>query len=312
MRVGQTPFRLAFALAASLHAGDSPAQPKSDSFGLQILVDRRSFRLGDPAVLTLTVTLPETSTLDASALWSDTVPHVEWLSPLKADTATIAGKRSITFTRGFTSFDSGRWVIPAAVLFIEGRRFSGDTVGVEVGTVLLTGEDYRDIGDILEAEEGSEGHSRLLYALSAGLLLSVAAWWVFRAWRRRRAVATTYSRSPEDAFARAMAGLDALTGTDLKGDSGIRELHTSLYGILRTYLQEAHGWRVSSLTTGDLLALLASHGTDRYELAKVAGVLRMSDAVRFARHLPSEEESLRSVGDLRSFIRFIHETIRPA
>jgi hypothetical protein len=69
---------------------------------------------------------------------------------------------------------------------------------------------------------------------------------------------------------------------------------------------------VSSLTTGDLLALLASHGEDRDELARVAGVLRLSDAVRFARHLPSMEESLRSVGDLRSFIRFIHETIRPA
>jgi hypothetical protein len=312
MRVRQTPFRLAFALAASLHAVDSPAQTKTDSSGVQTLVDRRAIRLGDPAVLTLTITLPETSTLDASTLWSDTVPHVEWLSPWRADTTTLAGKRRISYTRGFTSFDSGRWVIPAPAFIIDGRRFSGDTVGVEVGTVPLTGEDYRDIGDILEAEEASEGRSRLLYALLVGLLLSAATWWLFRVRRRRREAMTPFSRSPEDAFSKAMSGLDALTGTDLKGDSGIRELHTSLYGILRTYLREAHGWRVSSLTTGDLLALLASHGEDRDELARVAGVLRLSDAVRFARHLPSMEESLRSVGDLRSFIRFIHETIRPA
>lgn len=306
------PCRFAFLLAAALHAMGSSAWSQTDGVEVQTRADRHSIRLGDPAVLTVTVTLPDASSLDANAIWSDTIPHIEWLSPLKADTVPLAGGRRISLTRGFTSFDSGSWVIPPPSLVIDGRRVSGDTTGIEVGTVPLTGDDYRDIGDILEAEEGPAGSGWPLHAILAGLLLSAASWWLYRARRRKKARPAAFPASPREAFSKAMSGLEALIGKGLAGDSDVRELHTSLYAILRCYLHEAHGWRVSSLTTGDLLALLASHCPDRDELARVAGVLRLSDAVRFARHLPSRDESLRSVGDLRSFIRFLHETVRPA
>lgn len=274
---------------------------------LETRVDRRVIRLGDPAVLTVSVTLPEGATLDASSAWADTIPRFEWLTAVRADTVTHEGGMRISFSRVFTGFDSGRWTIPSMAFVIDGRVFRSDTVGVEVGTVPLTGDEYRDIGDIFETEETPDSSPRILFiVLVLSVLLGTAAWLHLRL-RRGDAGLSSMSGSPEDAFDEAMKSLDLLKDQSLADPRGTKAFHSSLYDVLRGYLGSALGWKVSSLTTGDLLVFLAARCSDREPVARLAACLRLSDAVRFARHSPPAEESRRCVSDIRSFIRYLHE-----
>lgn len=310
MTVRERPIlRAALSAALLLLALEYTANGQPRGSVLETRVDRREIRLGDPAVLSVTVELPDGSVLDASGAWPDSLPRFEWLTPLRADTAVADGGWRITFSRGFTSFDSGLWTFPSMAFVVDGRNLRSDTVGMQVGTVPLAGTDYRDIGDILEAGEVEDGRSRLPYAIAALLTMGLAAWLYLRS-RRRDDGPSAASPAPDDAYERAMKELDALIGRDLSGVDAVRGFHHSLYEVLRAYLEKGHGWRVSSLTTGDLLAFLAARCPDRGSVTALADCLRLSDAVRFARHLPSEWDSRRCVSDVRSFIRCIHETPR--
>ena len=278
--------------------------------GLDTRVDRREIRLGDPDMLTVTLTLPKGSSMDASRVWPDSIHRFEWLSPVRADTTVVEGGIRISFSRGFTSFDSGRWTMPSLAFVIDGRTYRTDTIGIQVNTVPLTGPDYRDIGDILEAEQAPSPMQRILpIALALSFMLMLAAWLYLR--RRRKDVDSPFGGRPHsDAFDAAMRELDLLSEEGLADPGKAKDFHTSLYDVFRGYLEKAHGWGVSSLTTGDLLAFLAVRCTDREAFTRLAACLRLSDAVRFARHIPPVEDSRRSVSDIRSFIRHLHENAR--
>ena len=298
--------RLAF-LAGFLFGLASGAGAQDKAVGFNTQVDKRSIRLGDPAVITVTVTLSPNTSHDARAIWPDTLRHFEWLAPPRTDTSVVDGRMRVAFSRPFTSFDSGRWTLPSIALAVDGRSLISDTVGMHVGTVSLTGEEYRDIGDIFEGEAEPARMTPLVYAALAGLILACLMAWFHL---RRRRNATGPSRpvtSPGDAYGEAMQGLDRLDEKGLVDSEATRAYHGNLYGLLRGYLRKAHGWDVSSLTTGDLMALLSRHCPDRERLSRLAGALRLSDAVRFARHLPPTADSVRCAGEVRSFIRFLHE-----
>jgi hypothetical protein len=274
---------------------------------LQTRVDRRAIRLGDPAVLMVTMNLSPGTFKDVKAIWPDTLQRFEWLAPPRTDTSVSDGRIRISFTRPFTSFDSGRWTLPPIALVVDGRSLRSDTLGMDVGTMTLTGDEYRDIGDILDEQATPTGMPPFGYAAIAGLMLAVLMAWLYIRRRRSATVLFKTPASPDDAYGEAMLGLDRLLGEMPSGGEATRAFHASLYGLLRGYLRKAHGWEVSSLTTGDLLALVSRHCPDREMLSRLAAVLRLSDAVRFARRLPPTEDSFQCVGELRSFIRFLHE-----
>lgn len=302
---------LSFLLQAAVHLLVlQPVVAQGAGVGLETHVDRRVIRLGDPAKLTLTVTLPEGSSLDASHSWPDSIPPFEWLTPVRTETTVVDGGLRMSFSRAFTSFDSGRWTMPSVAFVIDGANVGSDTVGIEVNTVPLAVEDYRDIGDIFEAEQPQDSIGRALpIVLALSVLLGLSSWLYLR---RRRSGSTPSSGGilPSDSFDAAMRELDLLSEDGLADQGAAKEFHASLYGVLRGYLENALGWRVTSLTTGDLLAFLAARCADRDAVARLASSLRLSDAARFAKHLPSVEESRRCASDIRSFIIHLHENAR--
>src|SRR6266699_6963235 len=85
-------------------------------------VDRDSIRIGEPIKLTLDVRYP----LGADFSWFklDTIPHFEFLNKGKADTSSDMNGKEIVQVLIITSFDSGRFQIPALVLTSDNKKFS--------------------------------------------------------------------------------------------------------------------------------------------------------------------------------------------
>ena len=306
------PSDLVFVMTACLSGLAQPAWAQSDAppLRVRVVLDRPAIRLGDPAVLTAGIDLPAGSLSTAAPLWPDSVEHFEWISPLRSDTQFVEGLHRVSFSRSFTGFDSGRWVIPPIGFTVGGKRVLGDTIGVDVMTVEPTGRGYHDIGDILEAEV-SPGATPWAYLLIPLLALSAAvAVWLIRR-RRRKPVTPLSGRTSAGAFESSMSELDALLEVGIPDPSDPRAFHAGMYGVLRGYLGSAQVLDVSSATTGDLLASVRLLCSDPLQTTRLASALRLSDAVRFARHVPPADESIEALDHIRSFIRFLHESRRP-
>ena len=311
MSIRLRPSTLVFFVTACLSGLAHPARAQSDAPPprVRVEVDRPAIRLGDPAVLTAGIDLPAGSLPTIAPLWPDSLEHFEWITPLRSDTQLVGGLHRVSFSRSFTGFDSGRWVIPPIGFTVAGKKALGDTIGVEVTTVEPTGRGYHDIGDILEAE-ASPGSTPWAYFLIPLLALAfVVAVWLIR--RRRMPVAPLSGRASAGDFESCMVELDALLEAGIPDPSDPRAFHAGMYGVLRGYLARAKGLEVSSATTGDLLASVRLLCSDPLQTTRLASALRLSDAVRFARHVPPADESVEALEHIRSFIRFLHESRRP-
>ena len=84
----------------------------------------------------------------------DSIPHFEFIDKAKIDTiSTSKGtifKQAITIT----SFDSGRWTIPAMSVSIGEKEYVTDSLLISVAfSSFDPNKDYHDIKDIMEVEE---------------------------------------------------------------------------------------------------------------------------------------------------------------
>jgi len=157
--------------------------------------------------------------------------------------------------------------------------------------------------DIKGIKEPLDLRSWLDYALPTllGLLLAVAAFYLWRWWKKRKA---------NEAFATVIipphrrAREQLRRASDLMGDPNA--FCTLVSGTIRTYLEERFALRAPERTTEEfLLELTGSSALDPAQKQLLADFLSQCDLVKFARYEPmqSELEAL-----LQSAYRLIEQT----
>lgn len=150
------------------------------------------------------------------------------------------------------------------------------------------------------------------YAWGAGaaVLLLAAAGAAWLLWRRRRgpSAASERIRLPWEA---ALERLDALKARDWTGPEGTDGYYVELSDILRRYIEERFQIHAPEQTTPEFLAEASRAGVFSDEHQRLlAGVLRHSDRVKFARYTPEPADMDRDFNDVR---RYVEETTpRPA
>lgn len=266
---------------------------------LTLSVDRNSILLGEHFRLEVKLTAPAGATISNWPVVPDSVNHLEVIERGKVDSIRQGDKMIYQQQVTMTGFDSGHWVIPAMAVAVNGKEVKSASTAIDVQNIKLTGSDYNDIKEIIEVEPpGPDWKKILLYVLGVALILALAYYW----WKNRRArpvVAKPVSRGA--AYEEAMKALAALKQDNLLEKGEMKKYYTRLYDIYRVYLEGVTGMSTVHKTTDDLLLIMKPMLSGQM-MSSAAEVLRIADAVKFAKYIPPREEGSRSMENIRQSI----------
>lgn len=269
-------------------------------------MDRSEILIGEQMKLFVEATFTNDDyTVDWPVL-PDSFEHFELIEKSKLDSVYAEGKLSAIkqiFT--ITSFDSGKWQVPSLKINIApvGKAASAvlytDSFPVTVSfSVSDTTSQLRDIKPIREAKP----ENLLWYWVIGAVLLLVLIGliiWYFNKNKKKPAEIFKAKLSPYD---EAMEELQGLKKINLSNPESLRIFHTKLTDIFKRYLSRKTNQLHLNKTTGDILVLLNETGLQKTAVSKAAYSLRCSDAVKFAKYQPDNNESNECLQSIKQVI----------
>jgi hypothetical protein len=240
----------------------------------------------------------------------DSMPHFELVDKTNIDTTTENGNTVLSQTITLTSFDSGRWNTPAFDINVNPLNggnttiLATDTLAVNVGYAPAdSSNQLRDIKPIMDVTIKSYLWYYIAGAVLLVLLIGFFLWWYFKKRKKKPAMEFKGKLSPYD---EAMQELQKLAALNLQQAEDIKQFHSKLAGVFKWYISRKQRFNVMNKTTGDVLVHLTENNLPKDTVAATAAAMRIGDAVKFAKYLPSSAESNEALEQIKSTINFIN------
>jgi hypothetical protein len=258
---------------------------------LTLSTDRKDILLGEQFTLTIKLTSSPGKVISGWPLVPDSINHLEVISRGTIDSTREGNKIIYSQAMVMTGFDSGHWVIPPMGVNVDGKEVTSTSTDINVQSIKLEGSEYNDVKEIIEVPPpGPEWKSILLYAFGILLLLLLAYFW----WRNRKKKPVVVKPvSKGTAYDQAMKALEALRKEQLVEKGEMKKFYSGLYDIFREYGSALSGSSLMQSTTDDVLISMKG-SLEGSSFSKLAEVLRISDAVKFAKYGSSKEEASES------------------
>jgi hypothetical protein len=245
---------------------------------IKATVDKNKILIGEPLLLTIEANLSPESVI--SFVNIDSINHFELLDKPIIDTASENGSTIIKGIYKITSFDSGHWVIPS---FILSPAVKTDTIPVDVVfSDFDPKQDYHDIKDIIEVTPPKNKQWWWYIAGGALLLLAIVIYLL----RRKKPAPFVAPKVVIDPYEEAMKQLELLQ----KDKPDAKKYHSRLTDIFRLYVFRKKGILSLQKTTADLVLQLRELNFTKEQFDKLSQALRLSDFVKFAKYIPSNED----------------------
>lgn len=280
--------RSIFFLSALLFANITIGQ---NGISIQSWVDKNSIYLGEQIQLTIEMKVPGEPAISSFKL--DSINHFEILEPPIIDTSTEGGNTVIKAVYRITSFDSGRWVIPS--YFLPGGARS-DSIRVDVVfSEFDPNQPYHDIKDILEVGATKKKTAWWWYAAGGAVLLALLLLYVLR---KKKPLPVAVAKVSIDPYDEALKQLEQLE----MDKPGPKLYHTRLADIFRLYIFRKKGILSLQKTTDDLVVQLKSLHLNKEQFDRLSQSLRLSDLVKFAKYIPSDEDTKNCLTEIKNAI----------
>lgn len=269
---------------------------------IRAVADKDSILVGDPLRLTVDARMPLGQKYD----WftNDSLAHFEVMEKGSVQDTNDVDSKKVTQVFTITSYDTGRWTIPAFSIRVGGKLYSSDSLSIRVSysAGFNSGEEYRDIKETEEVE--SADPNRWKWWTLGGLLVAVLLIIVYLQFRNKK----TSTKEPEvkqrlSPYEEAMKTLQSLRTSQ---GMQVKEYYTSLNDALRTYLNRELGLATYEKTNDELLQQLRAVNLPATELSSLSDALHLSDYVKFARYEPGIDHNERAVRVIEEAIKIIH------
>lgn len=261
-------------------------------------VDKNRILIGEQAQLMLQAVFPPRNKISFFQL--DTMPHFEILFESEVDTVRRNDSIILSQRVVFTSWDSGTWQVPALRLpGSRGVQTRALPVTVSFSSPFDPAQEYHGIKDILEVAKEKK-QSWWWYVMLALLLLGLSLL-LFPKKKRQPAPQPV---ADANAYEKALKALDQL---QLEASSDHKQYYTRLIDIFRSYLLQRRGIHSFQKTTDDLGRQLDQLQMDEAVYRQMIENLQLSDFVKFARYVPTQEERLESVRGMKTTIQHIEQ-----
>jgi hypothetical protein len=269
--------------------------------------DRNRIFLGEQFTMTLLVEVGLNDRPVVFPVLPDTLNHLEVIKRKAVDSVRSGDRLRYTQEIVLTGFDSGMWSIPPQVVKVKGKDYRTGILRVAVMNVPLSGEGYNDIKDIIPVTDGGFNWKKWLLVLATVLVVffAVRYWWN----QRRSAPPAIPQVSRSTAFEEAMANLKKIQQEKANEKGEIKAYYSSIYDVFRTYLTRVSGKPFMQYTTDEIL-MGSKNMLPPDKFSSTAEVMRITDAVKFAKYQSDLNESVNSLERVRSGIEEINRQKR--
>jgi hypothetical protein len=300
-------FYLNSLLCVTLFCGIGQLAVAQEKSGISLIssVDRNRIVLGEPFILSMELRFPEKSLLTRLPELPDSLAHFDILEELKKDTSVSSGIYTIKYHYRVTSFDSGHWVLPSFSMAAGKKTAKSDTLAIDVMTVPLQGNSYNDIRDIIEVD-ATPFDWKKWFPIAITAIILIAGIWYYLKNRKKAKPAPAEFDSKLSPFDQALQSLKILREENSVEKGEAKKFYSGLYDTMRIYLVRQYKLPVMSSTTGDVLVDLKGDYLANDEIARLAEVLRIADAVKFAKYPSSSDEAMKSVEQMETIIRTLN------
>lgn len=270
------------------------------------IVSRDKIRMGEQLELKLKVepTSNEQLTIDTWFNVPDTFQHFQVAVRKPIDTSSIAATKTYTQIITITSFDTGKFTLPAFNVVIGGKFFQTREIPITVVAVdVRMRKDYNDIKDIIEPEPEQDYTTWI--AIAVVVVLVIALFFIIR-WLMGRRKGNLTMPSPPLTIEEALKKLDALV--PVYQDKEYQLFFIQLIAICKGYSDNQLHITTYSKTTVEYVSVIRQKITDQALLQQYIQLLHWADSVKFAKSIPTPEECQQSLADAKTLLTNLHSS----
>lgn len=268
-----------------------------DKVLLTASVEKNKILIGEPVRLLIEAVIPANEPISFATV--DTIDHFEILGKPQIDTSNTNTGTTIKGVYTITSFDSGHWVIPA---FILDDQVKTDSIPMDVVfSDFNPNQDYHGMKDIEDVPPATEKRE-WWYAAAAGLVLLLLLLWLFI--RKKKKAPLQKQETVIDPYEEATKSLTQLQMIN----PDAKEFYSELTDIFRLYIFRTKGILSLQKTTDDLVLQLRKLNIGQESFSLLSQSLQLSDYVKFAKYIPSEEDNRNTFDTIKKSIDEIEQT----
>ena len=262
-------------------------------------LDTSVIRIGEQTKLSISCNFEK----GESFVWpnfNDTIiSGVEIIERTKVDSTET--KDTITISQQFiiTAFDSGNYYLPP-IIFNETQKAEGLILNVK--TIELA--DDAELKDIKPPINAPYGWSDI-WPFLLGILLVILIYFLLKKYVFVKKK-TEVKRKPKiiiPADVIALNELATLKDKELWQSGKLKQYHSEISEILRTYLEDRFQILALELPTYDILQSLRNKGMQSEDLHTLTTILQRADLAKYAKSKPTDAENDESMSQSVGFVR---------
>ena len=270
-------------------------------------VDRDKILIGEQIELKILVTDVDKNTADVSQWFNlpDSFNHFEIVKRLPIDTISNSGLVSYSQKIMLTSFDSGYWQIPAAnVSFNDKQSINAMPINISVLPVDVSNlKDYHDFKEIIEVKKETDW--LFIGAIAAAaIVLAIFIFFLIRYLKKRKSKPKAVLK--QFGIKEVLQQLDALQQKNLIQKNQHKLFFTELIFICRNFSDQQLNIFSANKTTDEYMLLLKNKIGNEPTQIKYFQLLRLADAVKFAKFIPSNIECDEAFANAKTFVQTIY------
>jgi hypothetical protein len=283
----------------------SYAQP-----AIQSSINKQEILIGEQFTLTIKADFSKNNYIFHWPIVTDSMAHFEVVNSRIDSIYNNQNLSGIVNTITFTSFDSGKWVLPSLLVKVETIKqdssFTFFTDSLPVIVSFSTSDTTKQIRDIKPIKEAETTSSIGYWIVGILVLLLLTALYI--RWRKRKNKDPhTNKLSKLTAYEEAMQELKNLEEYNLSIREEVKIFHSKMGVIFKQYLSRVYLSAYSNKTTDEILLLLKVQQYNHELLSKASASLRCGDAVKFAKYLPPILESAEAKKSIEALIEVIQK-----
>ena len=269
--------------------------------------------IGDQVKLDITFSYPLNTMVSWPKIPDTILQSIQIINRSKIDTSVSPDKKTLTLHQNFliTSFDSGFYTIPPIRFFY--RELPDTTIGIaQTETLLLSVHTLAvDTTKVFKPIKGPltvplTFREILPWLLLAVLVVLIILAILFYLKKRKNAEPVFKIRSEVQLLPHeiALSELEKLRIKKLWQGGRIKEYHSDLTDILRTYLENRFSIMALEMTSQEIIDNIRSQNTMHNDsVGKLNHILSMADLVKFAKMQPLPVENDLSMDNAVAFVQ---------
>ena len=282
---------LFFLLGSGWYMQSIFAQPPS----IKAAVDKNNILIGEQIHYSVSTSMPDNTYRLSWFNISDTIGRFHVVKENKIDSTSPNGNIAFSQEITLTCFDSGRQVIPPLVINMETLQGDSsfnlitDSIPIQVSySPIDSVATFHDIKSIIEVKK----EWAWWWWAILGVALVLLFFWIrflIKFFKKKKEPDIFKSKlSPYD---EAMQSLQELSKEQLLQNNEVKTYHTRLTDIYKRYISRKAKMYKMHLTSDEMLMELGDYNLSKEQVSAFANCIRMGNAVKFAKFIPSQQES---------------------